>query len=352
MSDKIQEENMKAVKEYFAEQRSIDDLTEEQIELACEEQERLQNEPEETPEKQEEEVEEGVEGVKVEEKTFDHHKKLADALAEANRYKQLNEDKERKLRDLKENEDFRNKYLGIETHPKVDRDRDYLDDEHQAKLEAKVEALEKREAEREERARKKSEELEIKEKQLQLFSEISNLQSAYKQLQTSESFQSIDKKFVEWQDVAEQNGVDVNQYLSDADYRKKKDTEGFKLNVSEKDLNKTLEIYNIYEQYNSEVKAGYKSSMERVFEGSSTYKELMKKKLTSHRQADDDALDRLIEERSKEVSLLDTGGAPADADDLGTLLDEQDALSRKTNMTPADKKRFHELDKQINLMTQ
>ncbi|MCP3681117.1 MAG: hypothetical protein GY861_00365 [bacterium] len=349
MSDKIQDEDRKAVEEHFAGQRSIDDLTEEQIELAVD-MEQAQNNGEvqeaiEEPETKQEPVD------NVETKSLNHHQKLAEAMAEANRYKQLNEDKERKLNDLKENEEFRNKFLGIKTEVKVDNERDYLDDQHQATLEAKINALEEREARREEEARTKADELSRKEQQLGIFGEISNLQDTHKILKTTESFQSIDKKFVDWQAISKANGVDVDEYLANAEYKKQKDAEGFKLDVSQSDLNKAMKIYELHDQYNNEVNAGYKSSITRVFEGSSTYKEHVKNQYSSHRRADDDALNSLIEERSKEVSLLNTGGAPADAGDIGAMLDEQDRLSRKTVMTPEDKKRFNELDVQINLMT-
>jgi len=349
MSDKIQDEDRKAAEEYFAGDRSIDDLSPEQVELAVDMEEAQDNgdvqKAIEEPETKQEQVDDN------ETKSLDHHQKLAEALANENKYKQMLEDRDRKLKDLKEDEEFRNKFLGIKTEAKVDNERDYLDDQFQANQEDRINKLEERERVREEEARKRNEELDRKEQQLGIFGEISNLQDTHKALKTTESFQSIDKKFVDWQAVSKANGVDVDEYLVNAEYKKQKDAEGFKLNVSQSDLNKAMEIYKIHDQYNNEVKAGYKSSITRVFEGSSTYKELVKNQYSSHRRADDDALNNLIEERSKEVSLLNTGGAPAEAGDIGQLLDEQDALSRKSYLSPEDKKRFNELDVQINLMS-
>ena len=349
MSDKIQEdEDRKAVNEHFAGRRSIDDLTEEQVELAVDMQYERENgdvEPEIPEEKQEPEVKEEL-------PIDDRDQRLAEALAEKNRVNQLLKDREKKLEDLKTDEDFRNRYLGIETEVKVDNEKDYLDDKFQAEQAAKIAVLQAKDAEREKERQEEKEELARERAQLDTFREIGDLQDSHNSLKTSESFQKIDRKFIDWKTRAIAAGVEEDKYYSDAEYRKQKDKEGYKLNVSEKDRLKALKIYELYGKYKAEVDAGYNSSIDRVFRTSSDYQELMEAKLGSHRRADDDALNRLIDENSREVSLLDTGGAPAEEGDIGALLDEQDRLSRKTSLSPADKKRYFELDKQINLMTQ
>lgn len=276
---------------------------------------------------------------------FDKHKEYRDALAEANKYKQLYSDRESKLSKMKEDPEFAKKQLGFETEVKVDENKDYLDDKYLATLEAKVNELESWKTNYEEETQKTRKELEAEKQQLQMFDEIQGLQGQYSGLKTSESFRKIDSKVTSWKNGLVSAGLDPNKYLADKEYKKALDAKGYKLDVKEVDIPKVMNVYKVYSNYLKEQEAGYNTSIERSFRTSEVFEEVLKNQYGSHHKADDDAINRAIEERANEPSILDTGSAPSSQESLMDLIEEQSELLNITQRSDAQNRRLNELDR-------
>lgn len=335
------------VKSFLSEGREdLDSLSDTQLDLYLSMAGSYEPEEKEQPEE--------VEEVKQEESKlpidddipeFDKHKEYRDMLARANKYEQLYKDREDKLKKMKEDPEFAKKQLGFKQEVKVDENKDYLDDKYLATLEQEIAELKEWRRNYEEENSKSREQLAKEKEQLEIFTEINRLQSEYNGLKTSESFQSIDSKVTEWKGNLISAGLDPNRYLSDKDYKATLDAKGYKLNVKESDIPKMLNIYKVYRNYSEEKDAGYNTSIERSFMTSDVFKEVMKSQFGGHQQADDDAINAAIEQRSKEVSILNTGSAPSSSEGVMELVKEQSDLLNVTSRSNAQNRRLEELDK-------
>jgi hypothetical protein len=354
MSDEIQKVNEEAVQKYFAGDLTVEDLTEEQVDLAADKElaslesgedvgVKQPQEPEKIEETQAQpelvEPKEAVSTIEEDIVPFSQHEKLRDTLAQANREKQLRENAEREIARLK---------AEAEKSKVNNDDRDLLDDDYLRKID-KIDELEKKLLEREARDAEADEANRKTQEQLDLFGEIQKLQTDFPSLKTSENFQSIDSKFTAWQNLAKNGNVDVDKYLNDKAYRDVADSKGYKLDIAETDIPNMLTIYDTYSNYKTNKDAGYKTSLTREFKDSSTYEELMKAKYGSHQQADDDALAAKIKERSLEADIMAPGSnasAPS-VEAYEAAIMEMEAITRMTVTTPAHEKRYAELEKMI-----
>ncbi len=351
MSVEIQKSNEEAVVKYEAGDLTIEDLTEEQIDLAADRElanleggvQKVTQSDVEEPEEVIEPIEPPKEAVSTIEEDaiipLDHHQKLRDALAQANREKQLRENAQREIDRLK---------AETEKGSTIDHDRDLLADDHLRKID-KIDELERDLKEMKRKAREQEAETQTKNEQLGLFGEIQKLQSDFPILKTSESFQDIDSKFTTWQANAKAGNVNVDKYLKDLTYRAQADKAGHKLNISEQDLNNALKIYDVYSKYKAAKDENYNTSLAREFKDTTTYEELMKAKYSSHQQADDDALAEKIRERSTEAQIMSTGSnsAAPSIEAYESALMEMQIIASKTSTTAADEKRYAELEKMI-----
>ena len=356
MSEIQDNTNETVAKKYLAGEIELDSLTEDQVSLAAEMVENFSEDDveEEQEQTQESEISEPIKESNSEEADkiipFSEHLRLKEEMEEKNRYKQIAEDRERKLKSLKEDPNYLAKFLGKEIETKVDTNKDYLADEYLAQIDTlknKLEDIEKWKNDRENQETESQTRNKQKEEQLSLFDEIGRLQSEFPQLKTTESFQSIDTKFVQWQQSAIMAGVDVDEYMENAEYRKIFDAKGYKLNVDAKDLEKAIKIYDVHKQYKSEKESGYKTSLSRVFKDKPIYEEMIKSKYGSHQLADDDALAAKIRERSTEPQIMNSGNAPTSTGNLEALIAEMEVISLKTNPNQNDEKRYRELEKML-----
>jgi len=275
---------------------------------------------------------------------FDKHKEHRDALQELNKYKQLYKDRDSKINKMKEDPDFAKKQLGIESEVTVDPDKDYLDDRFLAEMKSELDSLKQWKQDREQEDVKTRAELEREKEQLGLFGEIQQVQGQFPSLKTSENFQSINDKYIEWQGNVQSAGLDTDRYFNDEAYKKALDAKGYKLGVVDADVPKMLDIYSVYENYKKEKDGGYNTSFTRALRNSDVYEKASKSKYGSHQLADDDALNAAIEQRASEPDILDTGSAPTGSMDLGDVVNEMEILVSKTRKSPADMKRIVELE--------
>lgn len=363
--DEVQENNIdeKKIEEVLSGQRSHTDLTDAELDIAAERQleARLAEEQGDTttieePPQQEATTEEAPVEEKPEEEEenkiipLNKDERLREAQKEKNRIEQLLRDREDRINKVKQDPSLAKKLLGVDIITKqeeIDSEKLWTDEYISQIGELKKEVIDLREW-REQRE-KREQELEAenlrKQEQLEVYSEINNLQSEFPQLKTSESFQKIDKKITAWQQEALSHNVDVDRYFSDSSYRAKADAQGHKLKVSEKDMKTAEEIYSIYSKYKAEKEEGYKTSLTRVFKDSPIYERLEKAPSLS----DDDALSRKLRERAQEPQIMSpssNNAQPSEATLKAAIL-EQQALSLKTSTTPEDEKRWNELTKII-----
>ena len=257
MSEVQSKTNEEIVKEFLNGQRESDSLTDEQLDMALngtfdneeEPQEAVEEQPvqeTQTPEK------EDVLPIEKDIPEFDKHKEYKETLARANRFEQLYKDREEKLKKMKEDPEFAKKQLGIKSEVKVDKDFDYLDDKYLATLKHELDELKEWKANYEKELHETRYRTEREKEQLAIFGEIQDIQSEFPALKTSENFKSIDGKFTEWQNIVKSAGLDTDRYLSDKEYKKALDKKGYKLEVSESDIPKMLDIYEVYGNYKME----------------------------------------------------------------------------------------------------
>lgn len=340
-------QNKEQAEKYLRGEIDADQLSEEQVELALELAEN-QEEPTEEPSTEEPLPEEPKDEYNFE--PLDENKKVKEALEELNKYKQLYEDREGKLKSLKDDPNYRSKFFGEEIKTEVNPEKDYWDESHLAKidtiderqriLEEKLAEFEKRKAELDALTEKKNEEL-------TLFQEISKLQENFGSLKTSEGFQSIDNKVAEFEKVASLAGISTDKYLTDKAYREAAISKGYKLNIAESDMSVAQKIYDVYDAYKKEKDAGYKTSLSRVFKDSPDYENFVKSKFSG--DIDEDALNRRIIENSKEVKVMGkgSGGAVSDSD-VERIIYEMRDISLKTNPSDKELKRYDDLEKMLD----
>ena len=353
MSEVQSKTNEEVVKEFLAGQREADSLTEEQLDLALtgnyefEETEETEEQlPVEEPSKEVEQPKE-EEPLPIEKDIpeFDKHKEYKEMLARANKYEQLYNDRENKLKKMKEDPEFAKKQLGLASEVKVDENFDYLDDKYLATLKHELDELKKWKRNYEDELNKTRYETEKQKEQFNLFSEIQEIQDEFPLLKTSESFKSIDEKFVKWQSNVISAGLDPDKYLSDKEYKKQLDSKGYTLNVKDSDIPKVLDIYNVYSEYKKEKESGYSTSFKRALKVSEVYDKAIRHKYAGRQIADDDAINEAIERRSSEPVLLDSSNVQTGSMDFADVVNELEILSGKTQKSPSDRKRIAELDR-------
>jgi hypothetical protein len=346
------EENDKAINEYLNGQRDLDSLTEDQVDIAVEREfEKAEaetaNVSTEQPVIEDNKTEETKDDLTASIAPADQNAKLAEALARANKAEQLYKDRESKLKSLKEDPSYRTKFFGEEIKTEIDPNKDYLDDEYLAQVDTmrkELDNLKKAQTEREARDLEFQQSNQVKQEQLGLFEEISKLQGDYPQLKTNESFQSIDSKFANWTGSATNAGVDTDKYFKDAEYRKAVDGKGYKLDISDADMDKAYKIYDVFDQYKKEKDSGYKTSLKRVLKDSPIYEKLVASKYGASELANDDALEKKIAERSTEPTILNTGNAPASNNSIDAIVVEMESLALLTAPTQKQNARYLELD--------
>lgn len=342
----IQNENDKAINEYLNGQRSIDDLTEQQMEQAykmVEDTGSLQK----SVEVAEKEVVQDVKPEEVKEVSGgeqDIHKKLYQAQVEANKYKQQLESREKKLERLYKDEEYRNQELGISKKQVLDPTVDRLSDEYLGKiefLEEKVNKLLKHNETLEEKYKREEEERELRQEQDALFDEVSRIQAEFPQLKTSVNFQKFDSDFIAWKrSIGEENAV---KYLNDEKYRQEADRQGYKPSFKFEDVDKALKIYDAVGKYRKNKSAGYKTSLSLEFKDSQYYNELMKEKYSKHINADGDALSNKYREISSQPTVITRQSAPSSTDTIESVTAE---LERGVSNA-----RLKEIEKFINKIT-
>jgi len=343
------------VMELLQNQGDSESLTEEQLDLYLDKaptydfEEEKPDEPEAPSEPEIPEIEPKVNVEDDDIPAFDKHKEYRDALQEANKYKQLYKDRDGKINKMKEDPEFAKKQLGIETAVTVDPDKDYLDDAFLAEMKHELDSLKQWKQEREEKDVKTRQQLEQEKEQLGLFGEIQQVQGQFPSLKTSESFQDINGKYIEWQGGVQSAGLDVDRYFNDEKYKKALDAKGYKLQVSDADIPKMLDVYSVYESYKEEKNGGYNTSFARALRNSDVYEKATKSKYGGHRLQDDDALNKAIEERALEPTLLDSSAAPTGTASLDDVVNEMEVLVNKTRKSAADNARITELE---NIMEQ
>lgn len=336
--------------------RSHSDLNDAELEIAAERQEAALNgneeeQPTDTSSNEEiKEIEQAPESMEDGIDAVDKDEQIRELLANNNRLEQIANDREGKLKKAQEDPEFRKKLFGETDVVTIDENKDYLEDQHQAEMQARIDKLEAAAEDRATRDEKSDKEIELKQTQLGLFEEIGNLQGQYASLKTTESFQSIDKKVTAWQKIAIENKVDVDKYVADAEYRKLADSKGHKINVSVEDLQKAWDIYGVYSDYKKEKAEGFKSSLSRVFKEHPMYDKLAKQKYASHLAADDDALAEQLRQRETEPMIMSPGSnnATPDVKTFETAVMEMQAIASKVSTTAADEKRYQELQKVID----
>lgn len=344
MSEVQSKTDEEVVKEFLAGQRDAESLTEEQLDLALtgnyefEEIEETEEQPpvEETSEEVEEPKEEEPLPIEKDIPEFDKHKEYREVLARANRYEQLYKDREDKLKKLESQ---------TVKEVKVDENVDYLDDKYLATLRHELDELKEWKKNYEEELNKTRYETEKQKEQFNLFSEIQDIQNEFPILKTSESFKSIDEKFVKWQSDVISAGLDPDKYLDNKEYKKLLDSKGYTLNVKESDIPKVLDIYEVYSNYKKEKESGYSTSFQRALKTSNVYDKAIKHKYAGRQLADDDAINEAIERRSSEPVLLDSSNVQTGSMDLADVVNELEILSGKTQKSPNDIKRIAELDR-------
>lgn len=352
MSEVQKATDEEVVIDHLKNQRDTDSLTDSQLDLYLEmaptfefdeEQPAPSEEQNETVEQEETDSVVNLDNIPE----FDKHKEYQRVLAEKNKFEQIAKNEKDRFEKMKQDQEFAKKQLGLKTEIKVDPEKDYLDDQHQAKLEAKIEQLQAKLDSMEEETKTTQANLKAKEETLGLFGEIERVQNGFKALKTSEPFQSINDKLLEWKKHIISAGLDEDRYYSDKEYRKALDAKGYKLDVKEQDIPKMLKIYDIHSSYKKEKEQGYNTSFERAFRTSNVFEEVAKSQFGGHLQADDDALNAAIERRASEPQILNTGSAPAESAELGDLINEQTILVNKTRLSPADERRLSEIEKAI-----
>ena len=276
--------------------------------------------------------------------------RLRDTLAENNRLNQLLKDREDRIEKAKADPKLAEKLLGLKAEVSVDPERDYLADENLARMESELSELKQWREDREQGDRARDADVAHTQEKLNVFCEINSLQASNPSLKTSKPFQSIDETFRNWQETAMGSNVDVDKFLEDKAYRKQAEDAGHTLNVSDADLDVAIKLWDINSKYNAEKKQGFSTSLKHVFTKSPMYEQSMRAKYSQHTDSDDSAIASKLREREAEVTIMSPGSnlGGADPKECELALTEQQALSMKAHLTPADNKRWNELDKIID----
>jgi len=343
MSEEIQNTltDEQVVAEYRAGSRSEEDLSLEQMKLAMdsysesaeapkvEESQAVETQPEAVPQEPSQEV--------VEERNRDIERR--DELNAANKLKQLEANIER----MKTDEAYRKRTLGIKEEMKVDPNKDYLADEHLAKIDvltSELADIKARDAERAAEDAKRQANNQKNDAVDSVFREINTLADKFPSLKTSIDFRSYDAKYTAWR--AKVGAEKVTEYINNPDARKDIEAPG----LSIEDLQKGVKIYDAYDHYQEQansLKEGYSPSFEDAFKRTTHYEEALRNKFNVAGANNDDALNQRFKEIAAQPTTLNTTTVAEQQGDATAMLAELQklqAISESRRLTAEESDRM------------
>jgi len=346
MSDEVQKANQEAVDNYVKGDLPLGDLTDDQTIMAYEQAEsKSKGTTEQEIPAQSVAQEEEKDPITPIALPAEANEKIKDALADANREKQLRLTAEGRIKRLKEDEDYRNQEFGIKTEHVPDPDVDRLDDKYLGPVDTTAQRLDRLEAKY-----KKQEDDAINtqaadaqtQENKDLFTEIGDLQDKFPALKTTDDFKEFDGKFITWRTKIGAENLD--KYLSDEKYRGEMDALGYKPDFTLDDLSKGLKIYEGVFKFREEKKNNFATSFTRAFKGTNHFEELIRNKGNQHNVDNQAALDAKLGQIQGEATTL--GNAPASFDQPAHdgLIAELTAIQNvKGELSPEQARRLDEI---------
>jgi hypothetical protein len=343
MSEEIQNTltDEQVVAEYRAGSRSESDLSLEQMKLAMdsysESAEAQVEEVQVVEETQTEEVSQEASQEVVEERNRDIERR--DELNAANKLKQLEANIER----MKTDEDYRKRALGIKEEMQVDPNKDYLADEHLAKIdmmERKLEQMEATEADRQAKDAERQANNQKNDAVDNVFKEINRLSDKFPSIKTSIDFRTYDSKYTAWR--AKVGADKVAEYIKNPEARKDIEAPG----LSIEDLQKGAKIYDAYDHYQEQansLKEGYSPSFEDAFKRTTHYEEALRNKFNVAGANNDDALNQRFKEIAAQPTTLNTTTVAEQQGDATAMLRELQklqAISESRRLTAEESDRM------------
>lgn len=337
-----------AIAEFNAGTRDLDSLTQSQMETAY-----AQAKSGEVPSEQvivtaaEETKQEDVkpvEGVSDIKPILSVHEQLRDALNAKNTAEQKLTSRDAKLKRLEEDPNYRNQLYGVEaTYEKTPDDKLLSDENLQdigitkqklAALEARFEAQGKKLADSETTTKAKTE-------MDELFSDVDLIQSKFASLKTTTNFRDFDTEYVSLQrDIGADN---ISKYMTDTAYKQSIDSQRDTAGLNVVDMKKSQKIYDAVAKFRSEKKINTNATFENVFRSTDHYEEAMRAKYSGHEVANDEALNRKMQEIAAEPQILGTTTAGVESTSEQSLAIELDALAQLSVHTPEQAKRLAEI---------
>ena len=340
MPNEIQEsEDQKAVDQYLRQERSLDDLTLEQMEIAMQQQLNQDSKPPETAVEPEQ-----VSQVQTQaEKAIDvdpMHEKLREMQVQLNQAKQKERTASDRYNRMKTDEVYRNKELGVEKSYTYDKNQDMLDDEYLGQIEIQKQQIAELTRVNQERAQRDLEEdnrVTANKANDALFNDINRMQEEYPSLKTSLPFREFNDKYNSWNNKMSQSGKDINKYMTDETYRNAVDSEGLAPDLQLNDINVGLDIFSGVHKMNEEIEAGYKSDFAHAFKETKAYKSAYDSRFRGPELANEQALNNRVNEINSQAQILRPNEGSVGADTQMSLLQELDS----PNLTDA---RFEEIN--------
>lgn len=327
MPDEIQgSEDQIAVNEFLSEKRSLDDLTEAQMEIAMQQNYNQESTPADTVVTPEPVVEQKTQAELATE-VDPQHETIRKLQVELNQAKQKEKTADDRLARFKTDETYREKELGIKKDYTYDKDRDQLDTEYLGKIEIQeqqIAELRQESQDRKQRDLDEDDRIAANKANDALFSDINKVQEEFPSLKTSIPFREFNEEYNTWSNRMSTSGKDVNKYMSDETYRNSVDAEGLAPNLQLNDISNGLSIYNGVHKMNEDIEAGYKSDFTRAFKETEAYKSAYNSKYRGPELADEQALNNRVNDINSQAQIMRPNEGVSTQDTDESLLRELD----------------------------